>query len=224
LLLKDLFACLDNRVGPGRYVLVLTADHGICPLPEVAKAQGKDAGRVAAEVLTKKAEVFLQETFGQPGGTARWLEATAAPWLYLNQAVLRQRGVPAASVEEALARWLEKQAGILKAYTRTQLVQGVSADDALGTRVRRSFHPDRAGDVAVVLKPYHILNDLFVTGSTHGSPHAYDTHVPLLAYGPGIRGGVRSEAVTPQAAAAILAQALRIRPPAAAEAPVPSGL
>jgi hypothetical protein len=127
-------------------------------------------------------------------------------------------------VEEALARWLEKQDGILKAYTRTQLLHGVPADDAIGLRVRRSFHPDRCGDVAVVLKPYHLFDELFTTGTMHGTPHEYDTHVPLLAYGPGFRAGVHSEAVTPQAAAAILAQALGIAPPAAADDPVPPSL
>jgi hypothetical protein len=218
--LRELFACLDARVGVSRYVLVLTADHGICPLPEVAAAQGKDAGRVPGEVLTKQAEAFLSETFG-PG---RWLQATVTPWLYLDQDRLRRRGLPASAVEEALARWLEKQPGILKAYTRTQLLHGVPADDVIGGRVRRSFHPDRCGDVAVVLKPYHLFVDQFSTGTMHGTPHEYDTHVPLLVYGPAVGAGVRMEPVTPQACAAILAQALGIAPPAVAEAPVPASL
>jgi hypothetical protein len=222
--LKELLACLDARVGPGRYVLVLTADHGICPLPEVAGAQGKDAGRLPLELLTKEAEAFLQATFGEPGGKSRWLEATTIPWVYLNQPLLRRRGLPPATVEEALARWLEKQDGILKAYTRTQLLRGLPAEDGIGARVRRSFQPERCGDVAVVVKPYHVFNELFTTGTTHGTPHEYDTHVPLLAYGPGVRAGIRPEAVTPQACAAILAQALGIAPPAAAEVPVLASL
>jgi len=60
--------------------------------------------------------------------------------------------------------------------------------------------------------------------TTHGSPHAYDTHVPLLVYGPGIRPGVRTERVTPQATAAILARGLGVAPPAGAEVGVPTGL
>ena len=122
-----------------------------------------------------------------------------APRIY---ALLRQRGLKAADVEATLARWLEQQAGIQKAYTRTQLLRGLPADDAVGAAVWRSFHPDRAGDVAVVLKPYHLFSDTLGTGTTHGTPHAYDTHVPLLVYGPGVRAGVRTERVTPQACAA----------------------
>lgn len=63
-----------------------------------------------------------------------------------------------------------------------------------------------------------------LTGTNHGTPHDYDTHVPLLVYGPGIRSGVRHDAVTPQAAAVILAHALGIKPPAKADVDVPADL
>jgi hypothetical protein len=63
-----------------------------------------------------------------------------------------------------------------------------------------------------------------LTGTTHGTPHPYDTHVPLLVYGPGVRAGVRQEAMTPQAVAAILAHGLGVSAPARAEAPLPEGL
>src|SRR5205807_5376020 len=119
--------------------------------------------------------------------------------------------------------WLARQPGIQAAYTRTRLVQGPFKNDAVGERVRLSFHPDHSGDVAVVVKPYYLVST-YLTGTTHGSPHAYDTHVPLVIYGPNIRAGVRKDAVTPQAAAVILAHALGIKGPAAADAPLPQGL
>jgi hypothetical protein len=76
----------------------------------------------------------------------------------------------------------------------------------------------------VVLKPYYLFGGNPGTGTTHGTPHAYDTHVPLVAYGGGIRAGTFSEAVTPQAAAVILAHRLGVKPPARAEAPLPESL
>jgi hypothetical protein len=60
--------------------------------------------------------------------------------------------------------------------------------------------------------------------ATHGLYYDFDTHVPLVVYGAGVRPGVHSEPVTPLAAAAILARALNIPPPPAAEYPVPDGL
>jgi hypothetical protein len=222
--MKRLLDHLDAKVGKGRYVLALTADHGICPLPEVARSQGKDAGWVPADLLGSRAEAFLNKTFGQEGGKSRWLEAKTSSWAYLNRALLRQRGLEATHVEEALAGWLRQQPGVLTAYTRSQLLKDLPADDTIGARVRRSFHSERSGDVAVVLKPYHLFSFPFVTGTTHGTPHPYDTHVPLLIYGPGVRPGVHPEGVTPGATATILAHALGIQAPARAQAPLPEGL
>ncbi len=63
-----------------------------------------------------------------------------------------------------------------------------------------------------------------LTGTHHGTPHPYDTHVPLVVYGAGIKSGLHKEKVTPQAIAAILSRALDISPPEGAEARVPDGL
>ena len=60
--------------------------------------------------------------------------------------------------------------------------------------------------------------------NTHGTPYPYDTHVPLIVFGTGVRPGVREERVAPMSAAAILARALGVPPPEGAEYPVPAGL
>jgi hypothetical protein len=222
-IVRDLLAHLDARVGKGRYVLALTADHGVCPLPEVSRRQGRDAGRLPLDFLAGKAETFLDDTFGAADGKDRWLETAPPPWVYLNRKLLDQRGLKSSQVESALAGWLKKQPGIQTVYTRSQLVQGVPAGDAVGQAVLRSFYPERCGDLMIVLKPYWLFSSLLMS-TTHGTPHDYDTHVPLLVYGPGVKAGVRQDAVTPQAVAAILAHGLGIEPPAKADAPVPSDL
>jgi hypothetical protein len=224
LIVRELLAYLDSRVGRGNYLLALSADHGVCPLPEVARSRGKQAGRIGSELLDSSAEAFLNDTYGSTGSASRFVEYAIYPWVYLNRRVLRERKLDQAEVERTLAGWLKQQPGVLTAYTRTELERGVPADDHVGQRVRRSFHPQRCGDVTVVFQPYHIPSSGFATGTTHGTPHPYDTHVPLLVYGPGIAGGPRREPVTPQAVAAIFARGLNIPPPALAEAPVPRTL
>jgi len=131
-------------------------------------------------------------------------------------------GKPAV-VEETLAGWLKKQPCIQTAYTRAQLLGEMSRDDAIGQMVQRSFHPERSEDVAIVTKPYVFVSK-YLTGTTHGTPHLYDRHVPLFVYGPGIRPGIRKDSVTPQAAPVILSQGLGIKPPRGAEPVVPGNL
>jgi hypothetical protein len=253
LIVRDLLSHLDARVGAGRYVVALTADHGICPLPEVSRGRrippGKsylalgpdspppelDRGIQAARIpvegvdgLVNRANRFLNATFAGEGREAHWFEIALLPWLWLNHGELRARGLDSAEVEKKLAEWLTTQPGIQTVYTRSQLLAPLSAGDELGQSVRRSFHTDRCGELFVVNKPYYLFmgsgSSTFATGTNHGTPHAYDTHVPLLVYGPGIPGGPRSERVTPQAIAAIFAYFLGIPPPEAAEATVPETL
>jgi hypothetical protein len=227
-IIKRLLATLDARVGRGRYLVVLSADHGICPLPEVSRAQGKDAGRVPPDLLTTKASAFLNDTFAKNGQKLVWVEAADGPWVYLNRGAIQASGLEAAKVEATLAGWLAGQPGIQAAYTRTQLSDPAIRKDPLGEKIRRSFYPERCGDVYVVLRPYYLmsppLSPKVVMRTTHGTPHPYDTHVPLLVYGPGVRPGVHPGDVTPQAAAAILARGLGVPPPEGAEAAVPEGL
>jgi hypothetical protein len=132
--------------------------------------------------------------------------------------------LPQGQVEEALAEWLKEQPGVLTAYTRGQLLKGPPGDDMIGRQVLRSFCPQRSGDVMVVLKPYYLFVNPLTPGTTHGTPHPYDTHVPLLVYGAGVEPGVHEEAVTPQASATILAHALGIAAPARSRAPLPKRL
>ncbi len=220
---KELLAHLDAQVGKGRYLVALTADHGVCPLPEVSRARGEEAGRIDPAQLTKKAAEFLSQTFGAASGNG-WFEDVSYPWIYLNRQAIRAGGKDPGAVEEALAGWFKKQPGILTAYTRAQLLKDLPPTDKVGAMVRRSFHPDRSGDMAVIQKPYYLFAAPLATGTTHGTPHEYDTHVPLLVYGPGVRAGVYQEAVTPQAVAAIFARWLKIPAPARAEFGVPGSL
>jgi hypothetical protein len=224
LIVKELLHYLDDKVGKGKYVLALSADHGICPLPEISKADGLKAARLPTSLLGSDANDFLRETFGKKEDKAQWIAGKSEPWIYLDQQLIKARGLQSAEVEAALAKWYEEQPGILKAYTRTQLTKGIAAEDVIGTKVARSFDADRAGDVLIVLKPYHLIAVPLSAGTTHGTPHPYDTHVPLIVYGPGIRRGLYKEAVTPQAAAAILARAAGIDPPSRCDTPIPQSL
>ena len=204
-IVRQLLETLDRQVGRDRYLLAISADHGVCPLPEINRARGLESARISIKLLSSQAEDFLRQTFGRDDEKAQWVEASADPWIYLNRALLANRGLEQAKVEAALARWLERQPGILKACTRTELVQGPPANDSIGQSVWRSFHADRSGDVGVVLKPYYLF-DTYLKGTTHGTPHDYDTHVPMLIYGLGIPAMISQERVAPQAIAAVFAR------------------
>ena len=221
-LLARFFKELDAIVGKGNYGVVLSADHGVCPLPEVARSKGaKAARRIDGVKLGQGLVAHLREEF-KLGEKVQPLMGSLDENLYLNPKAFGDTDI--AKVREAAADWLRKQQGIGSCFTRQQLESIAPTDDALLRQARLSFHPKNSGDL-LVLPAYGCLfgSSASATGTSHGTPYDYDTHVPLLVYGPGIKTGKRDNRVSCLASAAILAQFLKVMPPPAAE-PAPADL
>lgn len=223
-----LLKLLDDEVGAGKYLLCLTADHGICPLPEVSAKRGIDARRVSVSSIITRAEHYLRTSYAPdlpPESKTKFIENRTGLWIYLNYKLLASMDLKPAEVARTLADYLSTQEGIGRAFTRSDLEGELDSYDAVGRRMRKAYFPDRAGDVSFILKPYWLEGDpKTATGTMHGTPYPYDTHVPLLVYGPNVNAGVRRDEVVPASIASIFASALGIAPPAKAEYPVPEGL
>lgn len=221
-LMKEFLDFLDRRIGRGQYVLALSADHGVVPLPEVSRAKGLDAGRITTAKLALDLEKHLQTKLGQGRELGRWLASGSDGEVYFNERTLTAHGLPRRVAEQAAKEFLQPQPGVLRVITRSELQEEVSFDDVIGRRVLASFHPERSGDVFVIFRPYYLPSSR-LTGTSHGTPHPYDTHVPLLVLGPDIPGGEHADAVTPLAAGVILADAIGATLPGAT-VPFPASL
>src|SRR5262249_31061070 len=136
-------------------------------------------------------------------------------------AVLKARGIPFEAVADYAAQWLGNRPYLETAFTRKQIETGTFAPGSLGDRVRLAYHAERGGDVIAVPKA-GVLVTGYEHGTGHGSPHRYDTHVPVLVYGAGVPAlGKRTGRVSSLVVAPTLAWALGIDAPAAAAARVP---
>lgn len=224
--IAELLRVLDEKVGPGNYSLVMTADHGICPLPDVSRARGIDASYVDAGKIGAEANTFLNTKYGKPVGTKpmvrekndprgnldQWIESNQPPWIYINHRQIEARKLNRDAVTEALAAHLRKQPNLYRVYTAKQ-IETQPANDAIDRLVKASYHPERSGDIFLLPKPYCFFGSDKDGGTTHGSPFEYDRHVPLVVYGPGLPKGQQSEPVAPQHAAVIIADFLGLKPP-----------
>jgi predicted AlkP superfamily pyrophosphatase or phosphodiesterase len=209
LALDRLLAAIDRRVGLSRTLVVVTADHGVAPVPEQMTAWKMPGGRLPRADLEKAVTDALEKAFG-PGP---WLEGRAGSALYLNQALVAERGLDPAAVERRAASGAEALAPVWRTYTRSQLLEGRVAPDPWSRRVLLSFHPQRSGDVEVLLEPYWMSA---TSGTTHGSAFSYDTHIPLMVMGPGIRPGRHDRSVVLNDLAPTLATILDIETPSGA--------
>jgi hypothetical protein len=194
---------LDRAVGPGRSVVALTADHGMGAAPPAER-------RVAGDAIVRAAEAALDEALG----AADWVEAFREPHLYLRpEALAAKRGVePAAIAARAIAR----VPGVAAAFTARDLARG----RGLAARVRRSAAPPRSGDVIVVGAPGYLIAPDDDMAASHGTPHGYDRHVPLIVMGPGIAARRVARPVSPVDLAPTLARWLGVALPGADGTPL----
>lgn len=230
LIVADLLAFLDEKIGKDRYMMAISADHGSCPLPEVARAQkvAPGAARVDTGELLKALNEHMSAKYpksrGADGKAATWVQASF-PWLAPSAAAVKASGRTTAQVAEEVARFLETQPNVARAFTRTEIEQPAAAGDhALLAQVRKSYYAPRCGDVFVALQPYCVPSKKLDPGTTHGSPYAYDTHVPFWVIGDDVPALESDEPTTPQALARVFAKWLDVRPPKGASFPAPSAL
>jgi predicted AlkP superfamily pyrophosphatase or phosphodiesterase len=203
--LGRLFAAVDAAVGMDRVLVVLTADHSVSPLPELLEAQKMPGGRLRGDFFAL-ARQALEARYG-PGA---WIAATAGSSPYFNYQLMAERGVDRAEAEGVVATAMRQHPQVARVYTRQQILDGRPAYDVIDARVLRSFHPRRSGDLEIVLDPFWIRGG---SGATHGSPYNYDSHVPLMFMGPGIRPGRYYKAAALNDAAPTLAALLDIEMP-----------
>ena len=85
--------------------------------------------------------------------------------------------------------------------------------DRFNTRVLNGFFPQRGPDMLAIQKPYFLMDK---TGTTHGLPFSYDTHVPVIFMGPMIKPGRYHKAAMVNDIAPTLATLLEVETPAGA--------
>jgi predicted AlkP superfamily pyrophosphatase or phosphodiesterase len=212
-LLDRFFKYLDTRIGLRHVLIVLTADHGVAPLPEVVRELNTGARRLDPAVIAAAAEAALKARYG-PAPAPGWMLNLSPPWIYLNTRALEQKGIAIEEAEKVARDTTEAVRGVHQALTATELrrqrEQGVASGAAF------SFYPERSGNVYYELKPYVVPGQV-PTGTTHGSPWSYDTRVPLLWYGPSVRRGVHAGPVSIADIAPTLAAILGITAPAGSQ-------
>jgi arylsulfatase A-like enzyme len=212
-MLADFFTYLDKRVGMDNVLVVLTADHGFPNTPEFAQTQHYDAQRLDGDKLMAALDQHLAATFG----VAKLVQAWSLPNIHLDYALAEQNKLKREDVENAAAQYLLAQNGIVDAYTRTQFESGAVQGTHINTLMRRAWNRQSSGDLMVITRPYWYFGT-GTSGTSHGSPYAYDTNVPLMIMGKRwIKPGAYGQYAEVVDIAPTLANLLHLRPPAGSE-------
>jgi predicted AlkP superfamily pyrophosphatase or phosphodiesterase len=204
--LGTLIRHLDTRVGRANYVLALSADHGVAPHAGYGRG-----GRINAEDVRERVEETLIAEFG-PREKGTYVDAVSFTSIYLAPGVFdRLKTSPKALA--AVEREVELIPGVSHLLRSDQL-SDTSADPVVRAAALSHF-PGRSGDLVVVSKEFWYITPRATGGTTHGSLHGYDTHVPVIFLGGAVKPGRSRTAITPADIAPTLAQMVGVRLPRA---------
>lgn len=211
--LAKLLAHVDKTVGLDRTLVVLSADHGASEAPGYLNSLGIGGSNFNFDAIDRsEAIAALKAEFGV---AEELVDQFFQPYLYLNRKAIEARGLDLAVVSRRVAEELRKFPGIDYAVSSQDLRAGAVARTSITNAVLANFHKDRSGDIYVVFEPHWFVADFdgqSVTGS-HGSPWIYDTHVPVIWMGPGIKAGRIGRRVETVDVAPTIAAYLRVKYP-----------
>ncbi len=204
---------VESRVKLSETLYVLTADHGVTPIPELARKKGiESAQRIDEKKLVQDLNKFIQENYQQKNV----ITGFKAPQFYFDEKAL-------AAVEKDKRQqlmndvhaYVKKSSGIANVWTADELIHGCFDENDVRSLYKNQIYPGRSGQLFVQLKPFCQVSE-YKGGTDHMTPYEHDTHVPLIIYQYGHLEELKvSRRVSMLQVANSLAQALDIpKPPA----------
>lgn len=208
---------VDAHMDGRPWILVLTSDHGIAPNPLFAADRRLDAkanplGKT--EELQARMDAALARRFPAPHGVKSYIQKIENNQVFLLRDQPALAGENYVTAQQIVRDVLLDQDAVAAAATRNDLLAAAGQTDIL-RQLTRAFHARRSGDVLFVMRPYHVFVDR--SGTTHGAPWRYDTHVPLIFLGPGIEPGTINRKIHVAALAPTASRLLGLPVPVASE-------
>lgn len=230
-LLSDFLNFLEKTIPGGlkEVLFVVTADHGGAPVPEDAEL--KDIVPMSeARYSSTQIGATIQKALTARYGEGTWIATSTdgkengafiENFVYLNDATIGQalesgKAKSRAEIQRTAADALEalKIPGIYAVYTRSQILARELPETEMAVHLANGCNPKLSGDLFIINSPFH-QSTRYAT--THGTPFVYDTHVPLILCGFGIRPGVWAENVSPADLAPTLSILLGIAYPSGSD-------
>lgn len=163
---------LDQRVGAEHLLVSLTSDHGVQPLPEHRRRLGLPGHRLdAADVAC--VQQAARRVAERSGNGFRF-----SCGAYLDPGSLHAWGTSLEALDALIVEELEDCPSTDRVFSARELRDPASRQDPEAEPYRNCYHPDRSPDYFIRTRLHHLA--VPVRGTSHGSPHPHDTHVPWV--------------------------------------------
>lgn len=205
--LGDLLDFLDSKVGKDQYTVFLSADHGAAHVPQFVKDKKMPGGVIDPNTLLENLNTALKDKFNKTGLVAELSNYQVV----LNTRVIESTKVNVKELKEFIVNYMMKQPGIARAFDMEN-VQTTPLEPTIRKMINNGYFPNRCGQIQLIFQPQYI-EGFAAGGTTHGLWNPYDSHIPLLFYGWGIKQGKTNRTTYMTDIAATLAALLHIQMP-----------
>lgn len=205
--IADLLQFLDQQVGKDKYLIFLTADHGAVHAPSFMQKKQVPVKYWQPGNMVDDIKEDLNNKYGQ----ARWIKNYSNDQFFLNLGAIDSAKIDLHEIEDYIASRAILAEGVQKVVTGYTL-QNTEFTKGTLDKIQNGYNQQRSGEVIVIIKPGWLQYGTR-TGTSHGRPYAYDTHVPLIFYGRNIPSGRSFNESNARDIAPTLAAILRIQMP-----------
>lgn len=199
--LAEFLTYLDTKMGKGNYLVFLTADHGAAHVPGFLNEHHINGGGIDDKDIEKRLNKAIVEKLG----IQKAIDHVINYQVYLQDS-LRQN----VALKELIIAELKKEPVIQTAVELDKLSEA-TLPEVQKTRLTNGYTPSRSGDIQFIFKPGYF--DWAGRGTTHGLWNPYDSHIPLLFFGWGIKSGKLNRETYMTDIAATIAAMLQIQMP-----------
>lgn len=204
--IESFLSFLDKKIGKGNYLLFLSADHGAAHNATFLNTKKIPSGNLIYESFNKKVRDFIIQEFKD----STILYGIANQQIYLNHKSILKNNLMVDKVKSKISTYLMSLQGIVDVVD-LENAGSSHLQEYLKSLVINGYNAQRSGDLYFLMNPAWMED--FTKGTTHGTAYKYDTHIPLIWYGWGIKRGKDYSLVSMTDIAATLASMLQIQEP-----------
>lgn len=185
--IADFLSYLDAKVGKGNYLVFLSADHGAMNNAHFLQDRRIPAGNWDDGVAAKKLNEVLAKEYPNTGDLVKTVMNYQ---VFFNREVIKNQHLDFAKIKQTVVDFLKEDSCVLYACDMEKTMTE-SIPEEVKYRIVNGYNRERSGDVQIVLKPNFYTHGM--KGTNHGAWNLYDTHIPLVFMGWGIKHGATTK-------------------------------
>ena len=185
--IADFLSYLDAKVDKGNYLVFLSADHGAMNNARFLQDRRIPAGNWDDGVAAKKLNEVLAKDYPNTGDLVKTVMNYQ---VFFNHEVIKNQHLDFAKIKQIVVDFLKEDSCVLYACDMEKTMTE-SIPEEVKYRIVNGYNRERSGDVQIVLKPNFYTHGM--KGTDHGAWNLYDTHIPLVFMGWGIKHGATTK-------------------------------